>query len=173
MKLTKDSWIKRCNNAHNNFYDYSLVHDFLTNKDKVKIICPKHGVFEQRVNNHFYKGCSKCRSSHSEKLISNFLTSQGYIFEEQKKFQDCISINPLPFDFYIPIYNLVIEYNGEHHYYVIPKWGQDKYEKTLKHDKIKKEYCLEKDIKYLEIPFWVDTLKVLQNCLIHLNKSVF
>jgi hypothetical protein len=53
---------------------------------------------------------------------------------------------------------------------MIPKWGQDKHEKTLKHDKIKKEYCLEKSINYLEIPFWVDTLKVLRNCLSNFPK---
>lgn len=173
MKLSKESWKNRCNIKHNYFYDYSLVHDFLTNKDKVKIICPKHGVFEQRVNNHYVKGCKVCKNSHNENIISNYLKSQGYVFESQKKYEDCRgNKNPLPFDFFIPIFNLCVEYNGEQHYYVIPKWGQDKFEKTQRHDRIKKDYCLDNGINFLEIPFWVNTITVLENCLTQLkNKS--
>lgn len=43
------------------FYDYSLV-DYKTNHDKVKIVCPMHGVFKQSPNAHLSKdtGCPRC-----------------------------------------------------------------------------------------------------------------
>jgi hypothetical protein len=45
---------------HDGKYDYSLV--FFNNiKDSIKIICPEHGLFEQRVDIHLKgEGCKKC-----------------------------------------------------------------------------------------------------------------
>lgn len=58
--LTKDEFINICNIIHNNKYDYSLVNTY-SNKEKIKIICLKHGIFEQNVANHKSgQGCSKC-----------------------------------------------------------------------------------------------------------------
>lgn len=46
---------------HNNYYDYSLVGDCVKVKDKIKIICPKHGVFEQVLDLHKRgQGCPIC-----------------------------------------------------------------------------------------------------------------
>lgn len=53
-------FIEEANFVHGNFYDYSLV-DYKNNKEKVTIICPKHGNFEQMPCNHIGgKGCIKC-----------------------------------------------------------------------------------------------------------------
>ena len=46
-KLTTEDFILKSSEIHNNKYDYSLV-EYIDNKTKVKIICPEHGVFEQR-----------------------------------------------------------------------------------------------------------------------------
>ena len=44
----------------NNKYDYSLV-DYINTKSKIKIICPEHGEFEQRVDHHLNgHGCPIC-----------------------------------------------------------------------------------------------------------------
>ena len=40
------------NKIWNNFYDYSLVNDYVNNNSKIKIICPIHGVFEKSVKRH-------------------------------------------------------------------------------------------------------------------------
>lgn len=45
---------------HNNIYDYTLV-EYNSLQDKVKIICPTHGVFEQNANSHLRgSGCRLC-----------------------------------------------------------------------------------------------------------------
>ena len=52
--------IKEFKNAHNDKYDYSLV-DYTGNKNKVKIICKEHRIFEQLAQDHIRgRGCAKC-----------------------------------------------------------------------------------------------------------------
>lgn len=59
----KKYYIEKFIKKHGDKYDYSLM---LSNKlynknDIIKIICPKHGCFEQRIQNHLQgKGCPKC-----------------------------------------------------------------------------------------------------------------
>jgi len=60
--MTKEEIINICNKKHNNKYDYSLV-EYQKTTDKVKIICPVHGVFEQQLNSHKTSGCSKCNTN--------------------------------------------------------------------------------------------------------------
>lgn len=52
-------YINEVSLKHNFYYDYSLV--FYKNAHtKIKIICPKHGIFEQTPINHKRYGCRKC-----------------------------------------------------------------------------------------------------------------
>lgn len=70
-------FINKANKAHNNKYDYSLV-KYVDSKTKVKIICPKHGLFEQVPNNHLRQGgCPKCSNEKKSKLYS--LKSEDFI----------------------------------------------------------------------------------------------
>lgn len=53
-------FINKAKKIHGNRYDYSLV-DYKSAKTKVKIICKKHGIFEQTPTNHLSKrGCPEC-----------------------------------------------------------------------------------------------------------------
>ena len=59
-KLTTEEFVKKAKMVHGEKYDYSLV-EYKNNSTKVKIICPIHGIFEQRPNGHLNgRGCSKC-----------------------------------------------------------------------------------------------------------------
>lgn len=58
--LTEDEFLSRCCNMHNNFYDYTLC-NYRRVRDKITIICPNHGVFEQRADAHVSgAGCPQC-----------------------------------------------------------------------------------------------------------------
>ena len=71
--LTKDEFIVKSKEIHNNKYDYSLVNEYKTTKEKVSIICPTHGIFEQSVSAHLQgQGCPKCNPS-------NKLTTEEFI----------------------------------------------------------------------------------------------
>jgi hypothetical protein len=59
-RKTKEQVINDFNKVHNNLYDYSLM-NYINNKTKIKIICNKHGVFEQRPDDHLSgHGCYMC-----------------------------------------------------------------------------------------------------------------
>ena len=59
-KLTNETFIERANLKHNNLYSYELV-DYQGAHTKIKIICNKHGEFEQLPNNHLSgHGCPIC-----------------------------------------------------------------------------------------------------------------
>lgn len=60
-KLTTEQFIERAKVVHGDKYDYSLV-DYKNAATKVSIICPIHGFYEQKANNHINlkQGCPHC-----------------------------------------------------------------------------------------------------------------
>ena len=71
-KLTTEEFIKKANIIHNNYYDYSKT-KYTLSKEKIVIICPKHGEFNQKANNHLNgQGCPICKLENlSKKHLSN------------------------------------------------------------------------------------------------------
>lgn len=94
--------------------------------------------------------CS-CKESKGESRIREFLEYNNILFEQEAVFADCKDIKCLPFDFYLPKYNLIIEFDGQHHYFEV---GFGNYETTKKHDEIKNKYCKDNGINLLRIPYW-------------------
>ena len=79
MSITLDEFIIRANIKHNNKFNYELV-EFKNNKDYIKIICPIHGIFEQRVDEHLKgRGCAKCvgRNKTKEEFIEEAIKVHG------------------------------------------------------------------------------------------------
>lgn len=72
----------------------------------------------------------------------------------QKYFETLRYINPLSFDFYLPEFNICIEFDGEQHYKPV-KWfgGKEGFELTLKRDKCKNIWCVENNIKLIRIKY--------------------
>ncbi len=63
-----NSFIQKATETHGKTYDYSLV-DYVSAKEKVKIICKKHGVFEQNTVSHIKGvGCPSCASYGFDRL---------------------------------------------------------------------------------------------------------
>lgn len=59
-RYTTEEWINKAKLMHNGKYDYSKV-KYVNAFTKVCIICPEHGEFWQRPNNHLNgEGCIKC-----------------------------------------------------------------------------------------------------------------
>ena len=57
---TQVKFLKECRNIHGNKYDYSKV-KYINSSNKVIIICPEHGEFEQIPPSHLLgKGCIEC-----------------------------------------------------------------------------------------------------------------
>jgi very-short-patch-repair endonuclease len=156
--LNKEDFIEKAKKTHDNKYDYSLV-EYKNNSTKIKIICPDHGIFEQTPNGHTNisskNGCPTCRASKGEKDIYRYLLNNNVEFEREKKFKDCKHKQKLPFDFYIPKYNMCIEYDGEQHFKPIEfLGGEEGLKQRQQNDKIKTNFCRSNNIKLLRIPYW-------------------
>ena len=60
----------------------------------------------------------------------------------QKMFNDCKYISTLRFDFYLPTHNVLIEFDGIHHYKSFDYFGGEKtFEETKIKDVIKNEFA--------------------------------
>ena len=152
-KLTISEFIEKAKLKHGEKYKYDYSKSVYINaRTKVDIICPKHGLFNQICNNHLKgMGCPVCKSSKGELKIIKFLEENNINYISQYTFDDCRFKNKLSFDFYLPDYNMCVEYNGEQHYQIIKGWGGEKnYELRKIRDKIKKEYC-----ELNNIPFYI------------------
>ena len=160
--LTTKDFIKKAIEVHGNKYDYSLV-EYENSKRKVKIVCPIHGVFEQNTTHHLRGvGCPICNSSKGEIEIMKLLISYSIKYEKQKTYHNCKNIKLLPFDFYLPEYNMCIEYDGRQHYESIKYFGGEKRLKKQKQiDSIKNEYCKNNNIRLIRIKYDEDIEKVL------------
>jgi len=123
-RLNTKIFIEKSKKIHGDKYDYSMV-DYKNNGYiKVSIICKKHGSFKQKPHNHLNgNGCPKCNESKGEKEIRLFLNNKNINFINQKSFDDCRDVLPLPFDFYLPEYNTCIEYDGIQHFEIVENWG--------------------------------------------------
>ena len=169
-KVTREDFIERCSIIFNNKYDYTLTIIDGT-KNKTKIICPKHGLFEQIVDSHLRgSGCSKCNDSKGEKIISWFLDKNDIVYETQKTFDNCKDIRKLKFDFYIPNINTCIEFDGIHHF-EITEFGQSKLDDTIKKDMIKNKFCLESNITLLRISYKDDIIEKLEEDMLNYYKN--
>ena len=153
-KLTTIEFIDRSIIIHENNYNYSKT-KYVSARKKVIIICKKHGEFKQTPYSHLSgSGCPKCKLSKGEKRVEKYLKSNNISFKNQKRFKDCKYRSLLPFDFYLPDYNICIEFDGEQHFKAVKYWNGKKglKEQQIK-DKIKTKYCEDNGIKLIRIPY--------------------
>ena len=101
--------------------------------------------------------CKKCNEYRGERRVKEFLLSKGVFFEEQVRFDDCRYKKPLPFDFYLPTMNTLIEFDGEQHDRPVERWGGAKaFKIQKKRDEIKNNYCKSKSITLIRIKYYDD-----------------
>lgn len=100
--------------------------------------------------------CPKCNRSNLEDAVNNFFIKIHYNdYIAQYRFPDCKNKKPLPFDFYLPSLNICIEADGEQHFSDRMKGYFAGTLKSIQHrDSIKTNYCLQKGIKLIRIPYW-------------------
>ena len=158
-KLTLEEFIEKANKIQGiGRYDYSKV-KYVNTDTEVIIICPKHEEFKQKPKHHLQgKGCQLCKESRGAKKIRIFLINNNIIFEREKRFNDCRNIKPLPFDFYLPQYNLCIEFDGKQHIQNTNWYGalsEEQMKENLQgckyRDQIKNEYCKNNGIGLLRL----------------------
>lgn len=166
-KMDNYSFITKAKKIHGKKYDYSLV-DYQNSTSKIKIICPVHGLFKQRPTRHLQgSGCTICCESKGERKIREYLISSNINFIPQHTFDNCKNKKLLPFDFYLPDYNICIEYNGIQHYEPVEHFGgYKKFKLQIINDNIKIKFCGENNIKIHVIKYDDNIIKKLKKIII-------
>ena len=156
------TFFRKAKEIHNNFYIYD-ENIYKGSFVKIPIICPKHGEFYQLPNMHIQKqGCPLCSTSKGELLVKRFLEENKIKFEQQKTFDEYKYKRKLKFDFYLPEYNICIEYDGELHFFSNFKGVKTNLEYTQARDKIKNEYCKRSNIQLIRIKYTENIINKLK-----------
>lgn len=176
---SQQDWINKVNQIHNGYYDYSQV-NYVNGATKVTIVCPHHGPFKSTPSDHQFSkaGCPTCKASKGEKLVENLLTSLNIKYEKQYSFTECCNKFPLKFDFWLPAYNMCIEYQGRQHYEPVQfSKGHTTYledfEQGQINDQIKRDYCANNNIRLIEVPHDQEViyLDMIKSLLDHKSQS--
>lgn len=118
-------------------------------------------------------GCPKCTGYKHETIISDWLDDFNISYIPQYRFDDCKDVRALPFDFYLPYYNVCIEYDGRQHFIPIDfagkgdDWAKEQLAITQYHDEIKNEYCKVNNISLLRISYLQNIEEELEKFFIH------
>ena len=166
---TISDFINLSNNKHHGKYDYSRV-NYINNATKVCIICPKHGEFWQRPDNHIKgQGCPKCGqiTSKAEDEIINILKN----FCPQRHNRTLLEGKEI--DIYLHNLKLGIEYNGL-------RWHSEEFGKDHRYHLDKLNECNEQGIRLIQIfeDEWLNhreicETKLKQICGLNTNPKIY
>jgi len=159
----QEDFVEEAKILHRGIYTYEEV-DYKSFHEKVLITCKIHGDFPQVPASHLAgNGCPKCYNK-NEGRLAIFLNEMAVVHRNHK-------INNRYFDFYLPDYNLIIERDGEQHYFepfMIVGSRMKSIEQNHQNDIEKTKLAKSKGHKICRIPYWLseeDEKKEIQNIL--------
>lgn len=140
--------------------EYSVVshNGYENNQSRFLLLCKNNHEWNITYAN-FQQGsrCPLCvdKISKGESKILDYFNNKQIKYIYQYKTDKCGFKQLLPFDFYLPDYNILIEFDGEQHYKIIKHFGGlDKFIDRKIRDTIKTIYCKENNITLIRIPYW-------------------
>lgn len=112
-----------------------------------------------------------CIKSIGEEKIAKILSENNISFERQKSFNSCISNynnTKYYFDFYLPNENILIEYDGQQHFFPSSYgWNNsENFKKIQQRDNYKNQWCKNHNIPLIRVPyidFSILSIEYLQN----------
>lgn len=159
LTRTIKSLLQSFKNIHGDRYLYDLNHK-VRGIDYINIKCKTHGDFKQMARVHLEgKGCPKCSLSHGENAIAMYLTKNQIDFEVEYKINDGVTDRILRYDFFLPKYNTLLEYDGEQHYFPVNFGGMtneiasEVHKKIVERDKRKNKWAKENNFRLIRIAY--------------------
>ena len=149
--------------------DVEILENYSKATNKIKCKCKKCGKIFFKDPHHLYRGqgCPDCTKSKGENNIVKYLDSLNINYITQYYItidKEINSSGKAYVDFYLPDYNLFIEYNGIQHYIPIKYFGGElKFEKQKLRDQYIRDYCNKNNVNLLEISYNDDLVKVLDD----------
>lgn len=148
------------------YLETCIALNILENNGLIKILTNKNKILIKEFNTEpptisqkfitLQKQTAIC--SQGEYIIQAILEENNINYEKEKSFKDFQyeDTKQYPrYDFYLPDYNILIEYDGEHHFN-LSFWckNQETLNRIQERDKIKNDYALSHGYKLIRIPYW-------------------
>lgn len=134
-------------------------------KKHIKVQCKKCGAIWKADPSYLIHGdvhCTVCSPIYSkgEHTIRQYLCNIGVDFILHKTFPDLFGIGggKLSYDFYIPAYNMLIEYQGAYHDGTAKNQTLEQLKVQQEHDKRKREYANSNNYIFNEIWYYEDVI---------------
>lgn len=144
--------------------EFSLVSEYVNNRVKVTVhhrLCGKDYLV---VPKDYLRGnrCPFCKQSKGERTIRGILDRLNVTYEIEKSYSELMARGKyLPFDFFLPDHNLLIEYDGEQHFKEVAYFGgAKKLASQQRRDARKNAYAEENNIRLLRIPYTYSESKI-------------
>jgi hypothetical protein len=119
MRVVKTKeFIERAKIKHNNKYNYDLT-IYINCREKVKIICPTHGEFEQKASNHLYNGygCEQCsRDAHRLSILTEDRVNKLKEIHSNKYIYNNLNVNKGFINITCPEHGIFTQYLYFHEY---------------------------------------------------------
>lgn len=153
-KYIKDNGMD-CEILHQKYNGWGKPLKVKCNCGKIFTVSIDHIVSDKQIQ---CRDCTRSKSN-NEKMVEIWLKQHNIEYVEQYVYKDCYYKRPLPFDFYLPQFNTLIEVDGESHFKEVKFGGIDnkKAEKNfktqLKKDNIKNKYCEAHHIPLIRITY--------------------
>ena len=167
-----EQFVKDLNSANKNI---QVIGKYNGAKNRIEVKCLKCGYIWNPTAGSLLggNGCPHCKRSKGEEKIEEYLNDNNITYETQKKFADLRNINPLSYDFYLPEFNMLIEYQGQFHDGTASIVNKDLYfERQKINDELKRNYAKENGYNFLEIWYYdYDKVEYLINKFIYNLKN--
>ena len=144
-----------------NYHDMILLdQEYINSNTPLAYICKYHievGIQYMALSNAYKQHCPFCNIIKGEDKIYNYLSEHNIQYARHKSYDDLRGLKggKLSYDFYLPNFNLLIEYQGEQHERPIDIFGgEEQFKIQQEHDKRKREYAQNHYIKLLEIWYY-------------------
>lgn len=166
-----EQYVKESRAVHGDDYEYNGMYQ--GNDIKIAILCkrnPLHGEFMQSPHHHkLGVGCPKCAiDKHESKgmkklkvLLDRVFTPVGIVCFFEQTFVGLKYKTFLRCDVFIPVLNLIIEYDGSQHFKMSGWRTQEGLIETQIRDQLKDSFCIKHKINLVRIPHTIKVTEML------------
>ena len=161
--------------------EYEITNDVIYKNNSTELVF-KHNKCGNSFFNRFDSGyeslkihdniCPFCNNNRSqgERIVENCLNNHNKFYIAEMNFKNNNNVKSFFYDFFLPNDNLIIEFDGKHHF---PDCLI--FESTHKNDVIKKEFCNKRGYYLLRIPYVEirNTYEILQDYFCSNDKEEF
>lgn len=145
---------------------FIYIKKFINENNKISRVLECMICGEKVIKDRVRFTCPYCNSSKGERMLKAYCDKNNleYIYQYTA---DCKYKSKLRFDFAIKNKGKIIamvEYQGGQHYEPVDWFGgQENFAKQQARDKVKKDYYTAKNIKLIEIPYWIDDIEIFMD----------